>query len=40
MSLVISVYAKEAFCDFLLPAVNNEDTQIILKKNILRSWMS
>jgi len=34
MSLVISVYAKEAFCDFLLPAVNNEDTQIILKKNI------
>ncbi len=34
MSIVISAYAKTAFCEFLLPAVNNTDTGLELRKNI------
>ena len=34
MGIVISAYVQNAFCEFLLPAVNNTDTEIVLKKNI------
>ena len=34
MSIILSAYVQNAFCEFLLPAVNNTDTQIVLKKNI------
>ena len=34
MSIVISAYGQNAFCEFLLPAVNNTDTEILLKKSI------
>ena len=34
MSIIISAYTQNAFCEFLLPAVNNTDSKIILKKNI------
>ena len=34
MSIVLSVYVPNALCEFLLPAVNNTDTEIVLKKNI------
>ncbi len=34
MSIIISAYTQNAFCEFLLPAVNNTDSEIILKKNI------
>lgn len=34
MGIVLSVYTKNAFCDFLLPAANNEEVFITLKKDI------
>lgn len=34
MSIVISAYGQNAFCEFLLPAVNNTDTEILLKKSM------
>ena len=34
MSIVLSAYGQNAFCEFLLPAVNNTDTEIILKKEM------
>ncbi|MCM1540547.1 MAG: type VII secretion protein EssC [Blautia sp.] len=34
MSIVISAYAQAAFCEFLLPAVNNADEEIELQKGI------
>lgn len=34
MSIVISVYSQNAYCEFLLPAVNNTDLQIVLKKSV------
>ncbi len=34
MSTVLSVYTKKAFCEFLLPALNNADDEIVLKKNV------
>lgn len=34
MSIVLSAYTANAFCEFLLPAINNTDTEIVLKKNI------
>lgn len=34
MSIVISAYAQTAFCEFLLPAVNNTDTEIELQRGV------
>ncbi len=34
MSIVISAYVQAAFCEFLLPAVNNTDTEIELQRGI------
>lgn len=34
MSIVISVYSQSAYCEFLLPAVNNTDWGIVLKKSV------
>ncbi|MDE6642428.1 MAG: type VII secretion protein EssC [Acetatifactor sp.] len=34
MSIVISAYVQTAFCEFLLPAVNNTDTEIELQRGI------
>lgn len=34
MSIVLSAYVQSAFCEFLLPAVNNADTEIELQKGI------
>ncbi len=34
MSIVLSAYTQNAFCEFLLPAVNNTDTEIVLKKSV------
>lgn len=34
MSIILSAYMKNAFCEFLLPAVNNADTEIVLKKSV------
>ena len=32
MSIVLSAYSQSAYCEFLLPAVNNTDFGIVLKK--------
>lgn len=34
MSIVLSAYTANAFCEFLLPAINNTDAEIVLKKSI------
>ena len=34
MGIVVSVYTQEAFCDFSLPAVINEDANLVLKGSI------
>lgn len=34
MSIVISAYGQNAFCEFLLPAVNNTDTELVFKKSM------
>ena len=42
MGLVIAVYTKEAFKEYVVPAVNNADYSIVLNKNYfnLRSDIS
>ena len=34
MSTIITVYGRNAFKEFLLPAINNADTSIILAQNV------
>lgn len=34
MSIILSAYTQNAFCEFLLPAVNNTDHEILLKRGI------
>lgn len=34
MSIVLSAYVQSAFCEFLLPAINNADTEVELQKGI------
>lgn len=36
MSIVLSVYSKSAFKEFVLPAINNDDTTIIIDKDLFR----
>ena len=36
MSIVLSVYSKSAFKEFVLPAINNDDTTIIVDKRLFR----
>lgn len=34
MGLVIAIYTKEAFKEYVLPAINNEDYSLVMNKNI------
>ena len=34
MGLVIAIYTKEAFKEYVLPAINNADYSLVMNKNI------
>ena len=36
MSLILSVYSKDSFKEFNLPAINNSDYELVIKKDQLR----